>query len=507
MRPLLLSACIFLGFAAILPADDLSNAILTPPALPSPRINGPSVFGVRPGSAFLYTLPVSGERPIRYSVEGLPAGLAVDPATGFITGKLSTPGEYSVILKAQNTKGNASRKFRIVCGDRIALTPPMGWNSWNALAQTVNQEKVLHAAQTMASTGLTQYGWSYINIDDTWQGQRSGPDLALQGNEKFPDMKKLVDGIHALGLKAGIYSTPWETSYAKFPGGSSEAQDGVFKKIGWKMGQVSFAKADAKQWSDWGIDYLKYDWHPIDIEHVREMSEALKALPRDIVYSLSNTADFDNAEQYANLANCWRTTMDIYDRWKNMDRDKELFYAVSEIAFSQDRWAPHGGPSHWNDPDMLVLGHVGWGEPHPTRLTADQQYAHFSMWCMLSAPLLIGCDMEKLDPFTLSLLSNSEVIALDQDALGRSATRLATDGPIDVYVKELEDGSRAVGFFNRSPEPYSGTFTKLRPIGITGKHNVRDLWRQQDLPDCENKISIAVPADGVLLLRFTNTVQ
>jgi alpha-galactosidase len=305
-----------------------------------------------------------------------------------------------------------------------------------------------------------------------------------------------------MGLKAGIYSTPWETSYAGYPGGSSVAEDGTFKQIGWQLGDFPHAQADARQWAAWGFDYLKYDWHPIDVDHVREMSQALRATGRDILFSLSNRADFAHAADYAQLANCWRTAGDIYDRWQ--EGEAYWHFSVSEIAFSQDRWAPYAGPGHWNDPDMLVVGQVGWGASHhSTRLTPDQQYTHLSMWCMLSAPLLLGCDLEKIDPFTLSLLGNDEVLALDQDALGRQATRLAADGAVDVYVKDLEDGSKAAGFFNRGEQARTWRFTKLASIGLGGRQRVRDLWRQKDLPEVNGNIDITVPPDGVLLLRFT----
>jgi alpha-galactosidase len=483
-------------------AEDFSSKILTPPPAASPRINGPSVFGVRPGSPFLYTVPATGSRPVEFSAEGLPTGLVLDGSSGRITGSLAAPGEYPVVLKAVNSQGSATKNFRIVCGDRIALTPPMGWNSWNCWARAVDEGKVLRSAKALVASGLSEHGWTYVNIDDTWQGARSGPSHALEGNKKFPDMRGLVDQIHAMGLKAGIYSTPWETSYAGYPGGSTETEEGAFKKIGYKFGKIPRAKADARQWAGWGFDYLKYDWYPIDVDHVREMSEALRATGRDIVYSLSNRADFSKAADYAQLANCWRTTGDIYDKWENGEPD--WHYAVSEIAFSQDRWARYAGPGHWNDPDMLVVGQVGWGASHhSSNLTPDQQYTHISMWCLLSAPLLIGCDLEKLDPFTLNLLSNDEVLALDQDALGKQATRLATDGPIDVFVKDLEDGSKAVGFFNRSAQDYAGRFTKLGALGVDGAEQVRDLWRQKDLPAANGFIDISVPADGVLLLRFS----
>ncbi len=186
------------------------------------------------------------------------------------------------------------------------------------------------------------------------------------------------------------------------------------------------------------------------------------------------------------------------------DDPKDWQCGVSEAGFSQDRWAPYAGPGHWNDPDMLVVGYVGWGKGlHRTKLTPDEQYAHLSMWCMLSAPLMMGGDMELLDDFTLGLLSNDEVLALDQDALGIQATRVAAVRGVDVYVKPLEDGSKAVGFFNRDSQAETVRFNKFNYSGFTGKQHVRDLWRQKDLPDIEKSITVSIPADGVILLRLT----
>jgi alpha-galactosidase len=491
-------------------------AIRTPSASAAPRINGPGIFGVRPQSPFLYTIPATGERPMRFSVENLPKGLLVDPVTGQITGLLKTKGEYPVVLQAKNSIGTDEKSFRIVVGEKIALTPAMGWNSWNCWADSVDQEKVLRSARALVSSGLINHGWTYINIDDTWQGQRTGKDHALQGNEKFSDLKGLCDEIHQIGLKAGIYSAPWVSSYGKYPGGSSDRADGAWSKpltdeADHRYGKYSFAQADANQWAAWGFDYLKYDWAPNDVPHTAEMSQALRASGRDIVFGLSNTAPFDHAADWARLANSWRTTCDIVDQWAKSDNakgDDYWQYAVSEIGFAQDRWAAHAGPGHWNDPDMLVVGFVGWGpQLHASHLTPDEQYAHISMWCLLSAPLLIGCDLERLDPFTISLLSNDEVLALDQDALGKQATRVATVGPVDVYLKELEDGSKALGFFNRDASEQAIAFDKLQYLGFKGAQHVRDLWRQKNISDIVNiatdKLHITIPAHGVELYKLT----
>ena len=479
-------------------------AILTPPPPDTPRINGPKVFGVRPGSPFLYTIPATGRRPMEFSANGLPAGLQLDGETGRITGMLKDAGNYNVTLRAKNALGSAEKQFGIVAGERIALTPPMGWNSWNCWAGSVDQQKVLRSARALVSSGLINHGWTFVNIDDTWQGRRTGPDHALQGNQKFPDMKALCDEIHRLGLKAGIYSTPWVTSYAGYPGGSSDDPDGAWSQAlangeGHRHGTNSFAAADANQWAAWGFDYLKYDWNPNDVPHTAEMSGALRMSGRDIIYSLSNAASFKNATNWAQLANCWRTTGDIVDAWDKPPQSGQ--HGVAQIAFSQDRWTPVAGPGHWNDPDMLVVGYVGWGpQLHLTHLTADEQYTHISMWCLLSAPLLIGCDLERLDAFTYNLLSNDEVLAVDQDSLGRQATRVSNDGERDVFAKQLDDGSLAVGLVNRGADA-ARVIARWTDLKITGKQIVRDLWRQKDLGVFENQFEAVVAPHGTVLVR------
>ncbi len=419
--------------AANAPGPNLDDYILTPPAPHTPRINGPSVYGERPGRPFLYAIPASGDRPMTFSADGLPAGLKLNRDNGQITGSVASEGDYTVKLAAENALGKATRTFTIKIGDTIALTPAMGWNSWNSWANNVDENKVINAAKALVASGLAQHGWTYINIDDTWQGNRTGPDHALQANDKFPDMKGLCDMLHSLGLKAGVYSTPWITSYANYPGGSSDNEDGAWDKAAngnganHHSGKFAFDAADAKQWAAWGFDYLKYDWNPNDIPQTESMSKALHDSGRDILFSLSNSAPLENAEALSHLANSWRTTGDIGDIWANQAGN--FRNGIAKIGFLQQNWAPFAGPGHWNDPDMLVVGYVSVGSAiHASNLTPDEQYTHISLWCLLSAPLLIGCDLDRMDKFTLNLLTNDEVLAVDQDALGKEATEVS--GPV-----------------------------------------------------------------------------
>ena len=514
-------------------------ASLTPPASETPRINGASVFGVRPCSPVLYSIPATGERPMSFAAEGLPEGLALDATSGRITGSLSKAGTNVVTLIARNAKGEARRSLKIIAGERIALTPPMGWNSWNCWGGKVSQEKVMRSAQAIKAAGLDRHGWSYVNIDDGWQGKRGGAAKAIQPNSKFPDMKALSDQIHGMGLRFGIYSTPWRGSYEGHIGGSCDNADGAYdwiesgdhneyyrigktstsfnqmaggaqnealrnkskegaewmakRKSNWKFGTYPFHEQDAKQWADWGVDYLKYDWNPNDVPHVEAMTKALRATGRDIVYSLSNAAPLKNAADWQRLANLWRTTGDIHDSWKSL----------SSIGFEkQAAWAPYQSPGHFNDPDMLVIGLVGWGNTHPSHLTPDEQYTHVSLWCLLSAPLLLGCDLDQLDPFTLGLVTNDEVLAIDQDELCKPAVCVSPGGPLKVYVKELADGTKAVGLFNTGDTPAQVTLD-WKQAGLSGKQTLRDLWRQKDLGTFEGSYGAEVPVHGVILLKVT----
>jgi alpha-galactosidase len=480
-----------------------AGVILTPAASPKPKINGAEIFGVRPSSPFLFTIAATGDRPMTFAADNLPDCLEIDPQTGQITGTLTNVGEYVVTLRAKNSLGAAKRKFKIIVGDKIALTPPMGWNSWNCFANAVSEERVKAAADAMVKSGLINHGWTYINVDDFWQNHRDSKDSTLHGpfrdaqgnvvpNSRFPDMKGMADYIHGLGLKAGLYSSPGPWT------------------CGGCTGSWQHEQQDAAQYAAWGFDYLKYDLctyrdempaceTSLDVaqQPYRLMGEFLKQLPRDIVYSLCQYGEFDVWQWGASLGgNSWRTTGDISDCWGSL----------SGIGFNQDKTAPYAKPGNWNDPDMLIVGKVGWGHLHPTRLTPNEQYTHISLWCLLSAPLLIGCDMTQLDPFTLNLLENDEVLAVDQDPLGKEAMTVAKNGETRVYAKDLADGSKAVGLFNLG-ETETQVAVNWSDLGLKGKLQARDLWRQKDLGKFRNSFSATVPRHGVVLIRVWQNIS
>ena len=483
------------------PADD--PGILTPPPPPTPRINGPKIFGVRPNSPFLYSIPATGNRPMTFSADHLPDGLSLDANTGEITGALAATGTYNVVFHAQNSLGAADKPFQIRVGDQIALTPAMGWNSWNCWAWAVDAKKVLSSAHSMVDSGLSQHGWSYVNIDDFWQVNPGSKDATLHGpirdasgnilpNPRFPDMKGLVDQVHALGLKAGVYSSPGSWT------------------CGGCAGSYQHEAQDAQQYAAWGFDYLKYDWCSYGQVYDKEigvgggglagrikpyklMADSLQKTNRDILFSYCQYGKGDVWKWATdNGGNSWRTTGDISDSWDSMMRN----------AMPTAELAEYASPGHFNDPDMLIVGTVGWGHPHPTSLTHQEQYTHMSLWCLLTSPLLIGCDMSKLDPFTLNLLTNDEVLAVDQDSLGKQAERVIKNGPLQVFAKPLDDGSIAVGLFNFGPGT-KDVSVKWSDLHLTGKQNVRDLWRQKDLGAQDDSLSAPIPSHGVLFVRIT----
>ena len=477
--------------------------ILTPPAPPSPRINGPRITGLRPGSPFIFRIPCTGQRPMRFAAENLPAGLRLDENSGIITGAVEKAGTYPVILIARNSHGEARRELRIVVGDRLALTPPMGWNSWYIHYHRVSDKVMREAADQMIASGMADYGYQYVNIDDCWMVKVNPKDQAaegpvrdesgrLRGNKRFPDMKGLADYIHSKGLRAGLYTSPGPTTCAGYAGS-------------WEHEAL-----DAQTFAEWGFDFLKYDWCSYGrkaggntIEHLKKpyqlMWNELQKQKRDIVFNLCQYGMGEVWKWGAEVGHCWRTTGDL-----GLERGGMLpgFY---NIGFSNGRHHEYARPGAWNDPDYILIGWVGdahrQGEGHKTSLTPNEQYSYMSMWCLMAAPLIFSGDMAKLDPFTLNVLCNHEVIDIDQDPLGKQAKIVRRDRREMLMVKELEDGSKAIGLFNLSPTPLKLT-AKWDEAGVAGRQRVRDLWRQKDLGIFDNEFSTVIPRHGVALLRL-----
>jgi alpha-galactosidase len=469
-----------------------------PPSIASsrsdvPMINYPRITGATPRRPFLFRIPASGKPPLTFAARNLPAGLTLDPQSGIITGALKQAGRTDVDVTVKGATGESRAVITIVGGpDALALTPPLGWNSWNVWAAQVDAAKVRAAADAMVSTGLAAQGYTYINIDDAWEGPRTA-NGEITSNEKFPDMKALTDYVHARGLKVGIYSSPGpRTCQQRFAGSyQHEAQD-------------------ARTWATWGFDYIKYDWCSYsDVEPAREktplpglmkpymlMRGILDKLDRDVVFSLCQYG-WGNVWEWGDEAggNLWRVTGDITDTWPSM----------SGIGFQQTGHEKYAGPGHWNDTDMLVVGLVGWGRgpaPRPTNLTPDEQLTHISLWALQAAPLLIGADLSQADDFTIDLLGNREVLAVNQDPSGKAAGRIASDTWTEVWARQLSDGTLAVGLFNRAPVPMPVS-VKFADIGLADNQPVRFLWTQKDLANpAGSTYETTVPRHGVVFVKI-----
>lgn len=457
--------------------------LLTPPVRPEPRINGASVFGVRPYSPFFFKVAASGDAPLIYKARSLPEGLSIDTLTGIITGMLKKKGEFLVELTVANPIGTCQRNLRIVVGELISLTPPMGWNSWNCWGLSVSDAKVRQSAEAMKNSGLIDHGWTYVNIDDGWEDTRD-KDGNILPNRKFPDMRGLSHHVHSLGLKIGIYSSPGP------------------KTCGGYEGSYQYEEKDAISYANWGIDYLKYDWcsyysiapdpTPEQMRQpYREMRHAIRKVNRDIHYSLCQYGMGNVWEWGAEVdGNSWRTTGDIEDTWESM----------AGIGFAQDKCSPYASPGRWNDPDMLVVGWVGWGPSlHHTRLTPNEQYTHITLWSLLASPLLIGCDLEQLDPFTLNLLTNDEVIAVNQDPCGKQASLISKGDGYQIWAKEMDDGSVAAGLFNTG-EKVLHVPVDMNDLYLKGKWSLRDLWSQEDLGYVRNHFEMKVYPHGARMV-------
>jgi alpha-galactosidase len=451
-----------------------------------PRINAPHITGGTPGRPFLFRIPATGEQPLTFKATGLPKGLMLDSRTGIITGAIAQPGRSAVSVTVSGPKGVATSVLTIVGGDdALALTPPLGWNSWNVWGASVDDAKVRAAADAMISSGLAAHGYQFVNIDDGWEGKRDANGV-LQPNDKFPDMKALTEYVHARGLKIGIYSSPGPRTCQGLPG------------------SYQHEEIDARTWAEWGFDLLKHDWCSYASiakdESLGElqkpyivMREALRRVNRDVVFSLCQYGMGNVWEWGADVGgHYWRTSGDLTDVWSNM----------SSVGFRQAGREKWSRPGHWTDPDMLVVGKVGWGPAvHDTRLTPNEQITHVSLWALQAAPLLIGADMTQFDPFTTALMTNHEVLEMNQDVLGRGASRIYQRERLELWARPLADGRIAAGLFNRGLQAVKMTAI-WKELGISGRQPVRDLWQQSDLGSFNGEFTATVPAHGTVLVAI-----
>jgi alpha-galactosidase len=355
---------------------------------------------------------------------------------------------------------------------QIALTPPMGWNTWYGFFCKVTDADVRAQADEMIKNGMKTAGYEYVNLDDCWQGQRDS-NGAIRANKNFPDMKALGDYIHSKGLKFGIYTSPGPKTCAEYEGSYHHEEQ------------------DARSYADWGVDFVKYDWCSADqvykpsdmMSAYGKMHDALVHTGRPILFSLCQYG-LEHVWTWGSSVggNMWRTTGDLkftYDR-------------ITLVGFQQDGLERFAGPGHWNDPDMLLVG-LG-------KMTDDENRSQMSLWCLLAAPLIAAADLRTVSPSTLAILTNPEVIAIDHDRLGLQGRRVTAQGPLEVWTKQLADGSKAVGLFNRGEGSMPIT-AYFKDLGVGEAAVVRDLWKRQDLGTFKESFTAEVPMHGVVMVR------
>jgi alpha-galactosidase len=420
------------------------------------------------------------------------------------------------------------KELVIAIGRGLALTPPLGWNSWNAWRRWVDDAKMRAAADGLVRSGLAARGYRYVNVDSCWQGARGGAHNAIQPNRKFPDMRQLADYIHGQGLNFGIYSTPWTVPWGCSAKEAREDWDGSgligcssgppdpehqpFSGTGLAEGHfVGMEKhevEDVAQWVEWGVDFLKYDWAPTDPRSLERMGRALQGAGRDIVLSICTQARLADIQAYKTWAHMWRGLPDTFDAWPSL-----LQNAFMADDYLQEDWRPHIGPGGWHDLDMFALGPQFHSPTSscPNKLSPDEQITHMTAWALYPSPLFLSCDLSTMSDFELRLFGNEEVLAVNQDALGKPAVRLREERIQElhgepprrnarVWARPLADHSYAVGFFNLAAQSDELTLD-LKLLGFTGAVTIRNLWERRNLGRFQETFSIAVPAHGAQLVQ------
>lgn len=524
---------------ARVPAVDPAIAMPESPA--RPKITSPAVLGVRPGTELLYNICTVGERPLHYMIQGMPAGLTLDSAAGQIRGRLNAPGEHTVAITVRNRAGADTKRVRIVIGDAIALTPPLGWNSYDSYGDNVTEAEVLANARVMKAQ-LQPHGWEYIVVDFRWYDPeaRTPPNnpnahanspLAADkfgrlepAPNRFPSaangrgFKPLADTLHAIGLKFGIHvmrGIPRQAVKANTPieGSSYHAADAANQAntCGWcpDMFGVNGGSPAGQAWYDsilrqyaaWGVDYIKVDdmSSPYATQEIEAVHRAIERSGRSIVLSLSpGDTPISQAKHVIEHANLWRISGDFWDNWGAVSHQFDLI----------SRWQGNGGPGHWPDADMIPLGRLSIdgrsvGRDRRTALTKSEQMTLMSLWSLAPSPLMLGMVLADNDPWTLALLTNDDVLAVDQDPLGKQAVRLSVPGlpaGVQVWTRELSDGSRVVCLFNRLSIPVSA-HTAWSDLALSGPQRVRDLWQRKDLGVRPDGITAEIGPHGVQMLR------
>jgi alpha-galactosidase len=502
--------------------------ILTPVSHRSPRLNGPKVYGVRPGKKMIFRIPCQGERPMQFKIQGLPEGLRLDENSGIITG--TVPGEnggYSMLIEAKNKHGQVSREFKIVVGDKIALTPPTGWNSWGGHMVTVTDQTMRDAADVLVETGLADVGFQYIGIDDCWMRvnqemydgrpasvlkKHAGYDYQANGiigdvrdangnilpNGKFPDMKAMTDYIHEKGLKAGIYSSPGLQTCQRW------------------CGSYGHERADADTYARWGFDLLKYDLctgaKPFNelknrvpgFDHKdfwKPMADYLLVQDHDILFNLCQYGiDYPWTWAPSIGIQSWRTGGDLNHNVK------EYFEEALRITGELRKYSK---PGQWNDPDFMYIHRIKdvqrMNEPSvEIPLNTNQRYQYVSLWAIICAPFFFSCDINEIDEFTVRMLVNADVFNINQDESGYVARVIRNKDDEILMLKEMSDGTKILAIFNRNAIEEKIVNFKWAEIKEVVAFSLFDVWRQKEAGIYPEGVSVKLSPDGVALFKLTN---
>jgi alpha-galactosidase len=520
------------------PASSPTAISMAPPPA-TPEVHAPFIVGIHPKTPFLWTIPVTGVRPLKFSAHGLPHGLSLNASTGAIIGSIAKAGDYAVQVRVKNSAGMDSHLIHIVAGPTLALTPPMGWNSYDAFGDDVTQSEVLANARYL-KTNLQPYGWDTVVVDFRWYDpgtasnpnhpwQRAGVPLTMDAYgrvtpspDKFPSatdgrgFTALAARIHAMGLSFGIHimrGIPRNAVKANLPilGTEFHASDAadtsdtcpwcpdMYGVRGDTPAGQSYYDSLFRLYASWGVDFVKMDdtSRPYHTDEIEAVDHAITHCGRSIELSLSpGGTPLDDATHVEAHANMWRESGDFWDHWEALEHEFTLGAS----------WRDYGGQGHWPDADMLPLGHLSIsnrsvGLDRQTNFTHDEQITLLTLWSLLPSPLMVGANLPDNDPWTLALLTNPDVLAVDQDSSGATAMPVNTTGDTEVWAKTLADGTLAVGLFNRGDAagPVTAYWSDLH---ITGPYLARDLWRRQDLGSFHDGFSTTVPAHGAVLLRL-----
>lgn len=406
-----------------------------------PVFHGAKIVGNHPHTDFLFTVPCTGERPLEFSSPNLPEGFTIEKYSGIIRGKTKDATEYNLTVTAKNNRGESVQNIKIVVGDKLCLTPPMGWNSWNVFTKFIDEKMLMEMADALVKNGMRDIGYQYINIDDYWHAENREVDGRPKADSvKFPHgMKYLADYMHERGLKLGIYSCAGNKTCGKCFGG------------------YNYEEIDAKTYSEWGIDLLKYDYcfAPLSrkaaIERYTKMGNALKNSGRSIVFSVCEWG-LRKPWLWAEKAggSYWRTTPDIFDLWEG---GNPFMMSVKKIVNRNIKLSKYAAQGHWNDPDMLLVGNHGNGKATSAGglykgMKNIQYHSHFTLWCLMNAPLLASCDLRTINQDDLNILMNTTLTDWNQDILGRQAVLVKKAKGVYHFEKEIEGNKTIYAIFN-----------------------------------------------------------